>query len=235
MALSALQEFPCLKYQQEKLFQDDGDAKVLLMRHERRDKVYVVKVVESSKISEYREGLSHEAYMGMKVLDHKRFAKTYKYYVTATLHYLVIEYIEGMELRAFVAQCQGEKIYSDQFKPLLRSYYQAMTYLVRNEIFPRGLHDRNVIVEKDHRVKIIDFEAFMINNDPHRVDSLDMGHRMFEPIRPLFALENVDIGADFKEFQKLTKDYWRTDGWGELGEWVQKVLKHPFLQKEKKA
>lgn len=227
MAIEALKPFPHAKYTEVEVFQDDGDAKVVLMHHQKKDKEYVVKIIQASKVSQYVGGLSFEAYMGMRLIDHPGFAKTYRFFVTDSIHYLVIEFIKGMQFKKFLEEHATQKLPLRQFRVLAASYFHAMTYLIEKGIYPRGMHERNIIVQSNFTIKVIDFEQYIAEKD--LVDPLDMGHAIFHPFRPLFALVDKEGASSFSSWEDLICDYSQRDGYEGLQVWINEVINHPFM------
>lgn len=218
--------FPHLKYEELKVFQDDGDAKVVLMRHSKKDQERVVKIVDASKVSGYRDGISFEAHIGMKVINHAGFAKTYKFYVTASTHYLVLEYIQGKLFKELLEEHTSKKMPVEQFRALATSYFKAMSYLIEQKIYPKGLHERNILIQSNFTIKIIDFEQYMLEG----VGSLDMGHAIYNNIRYLLPLVDITDTPSFELWEALVQSHHNADGYEELAEWVAQVLEHPFMQ-----
>lgn len=221
--------FPAHKYIQERLFQEDDNAKVALMRHTKKDRCYVVKIIEEKNIGRYVQGVSFEAHMGMRVLNHEGFAKTYKFYTLSDKHYLLIEYIEGKLLKTVEEEWTGHPLAEQDFKTLMRSYFEAMHYLIDVQIFPKGIHERNILIRGDFTIKIIDFERYL-ENAGHLC--LDMGHIILRYIRPLLCKVRAAQFALFDEWEDALESYADADGFDELSAWAQKVLDHPFLNKK---
>ncbi len=223
-----IKPFPTHKFEEKKIFQDDANAKVVLMQHRKTNTPYVIKIIQSCKVSEYVGGISIEAHIGMKLINNVGFAKTHKFYVTGPVHYLCIEYIEGMQLKELIEKHATEKMPVEQFRVLTSSYLQAMQYLVKERIFPRGLHDRNILIQPNGTVKIIDFAQYWGKRD--RVSTIDVGHAIVNNLRLLFPSVNTEETPSFSSWEELISKHHESDGWEALGQWLEKAIDHPFMQ-----
>lgn len=92
-------------------------------------------------------------------IDHPSIASVYDYFVEDQRHYLVLEYIEGRNLRTFVNEfgAQNEKtvsVWADEIA-------EAMFYLhsLTPPIVHRDLTPDNMIVSRDGSITIVDFGA----------------------------------------------------------------------------
>lgn len=92
-------------------------------------------------------------------IDHPRIASVYDYFVEDQRHYLVLEYIEGRNLRTFVTDfgAQNEKtvsVWADEIS-------EALVYLhsLTPPIVHRDLTPDNMIVSRDGSITIVDFGA----------------------------------------------------------------------------
>ena len=92
-------------------------------------------------------------------IDHPRIASVYDYFVEDQRHYLVLEYIEGRNLRTFITDfgAQNEKtvsVWADEIA-------EALVYLhsLTPPIVHRDLTPDNMIVSRDGSITIVDFGA----------------------------------------------------------------------------
>lgn len=92
-------------------------------------------------------------------IDHPRIARVFDYFVENGRHYMLLEYIEGRNLRAFIQQegtC-SEAVLLDWAKQLA----EILKYLhgLDPPIIHRDLTPSNLILEKDGALTLIDFGA----------------------------------------------------------------------------
>lgn len=92
-------------------------------------------------------------------IDHLRIAKIYDYFIEDDHHYLLMEYLEGRNLRQFVQEHGPQKesmaiVWAKQIADIL-AYLHAM----EPPIIHRDLTPDNLIVEEDGSISLIDFGA----------------------------------------------------------------------------
>lgn len=92
-------------------------------------------------------------------IDHPRIAKIYDFFIEDDHHYLLMEYLEGRNLRQFVQEHGPQKenmaiVWAKQIADIL-AYLHAM----EPPIIHRDLTPDNLIVEEDGSISLIDFGA----------------------------------------------------------------------------
>lgn len=92
-------------------------------------------------------------------IDHPRIAKIYDFFIEDDHHYLLMEYLEGRNLRQFVQEHGPQKenmaiVWAKQIADIL-AYLHAM----HPPIIHRDLTPDNLIVEEDGSISLIDFGA----------------------------------------------------------------------------
>ncbi len=92
-------------------------------------------------------------------LDHKGIAKPLDYFIEGGRHYLVIEYLEGQDLRSYVRErgAVGEATvisWASQIAEILRHVHDREPPIVHRDVTPE-----NLILRSDGTVALIDFGA----------------------------------------------------------------------------
>jgi predicted Ser/Thr protein kinase len=92
-------------------------------------------------------------------IDHRRIASVYDYFVEDQRHYLVLEYIEGRNLRTYVNEfgAQSEKtvsVWADEIAEALEYLHTLSPPIVHRDLTPD-----NLMVSRDGGITIVDFGA----------------------------------------------------------------------------
>lgn len=94
----------------------------------------------------------------MRTLDHENIIKLYEVHETEKSIYLVQELVVGKCLQDvlkksnFKEECSGVKVVN-----MIRSILDALNYVASKGIMHRDLKPDNILVDKDFKIKIIDF------------------------------------------------------------------------------
>ena len=119
----------------------------------------VVPVTMDDQVAEKSLELFQRESQLLSKIEHPRIAKVFDYFVENGRHYMLLEYIEGRNLRTFIHQegPQSELIVKDWAQQLAK----ILEYLHRLEppIIHRDLTPSNLILEKDGGITLIDFGA----------------------------------------------------------------------------
>ncbi|KAI9482705.1 MAG: kinase-like domain-containing protein [Benjaminiella poitrasii] len=92
----------------------------------------------------------------MEVLDHPNIVRLYETYETTDSLYLVMEYVEGLNLEEFLEK-RGGSLEENEARTIFRQMAAAMDYCHSRWVVHRDLKAPNILLTKDHQVKIADF------------------------------------------------------------------------------
>jgi eukaryotic-like serine/threonine-protein kinase len=76
--------------------------------------------------------------------------------------YLVVEYIEGENLRKVLADQEGKPLATEEALRIITQICEALIYCHEHGIYHRDIKPENIMLEKDGNVKIIDFGVALL-------------------------------------------------------------------------
>ena len=90
-------------------------------------------------------------------LDHSNLPKVYDYFEENNIHYLVMDYIDGITLKKYLET--HSPVSDDQVKDWARQLLEVLDYLHTRPtpIIFRDLKPENIIVDSNNKLKLIDF------------------------------------------------------------------------------
>lgn len=105
----------------------------------------------------------------MRCLNHENVIQLYEVYETEKSIYLVLELIQGRSLQDVLKKPNFKELYSEvKCINLIRSLLDALAYLASQNVMHRDLKPENILLEKNEKVKIVDFGlATFINIDEY--------------------------------------------------------------------
>ena len=127
-----------------------------LVKHKTTEKLFAMKVMQKKKLREegIREIVKNEKEVLQK-LDCPFAAKFYYSFQTDTKLYFVLEYVEGGDFtKVFFAK---GRLKEDWVRFYSAEIILALEYLHKNNIIYRDLKSRNIMLDGDGHVKLIDF------------------------------------------------------------------------------
>lgn len=89
----------------------------------------------------------------LHLLYHKNIVRIFNYYLYPTYYtgYIVMEFIEGLEIDAYLEK------YPENINNIFEQVIDGFVYLEENSILHRDIRPSNIMVDNNHNVKIIDF------------------------------------------------------------------------------
>jgi serine/threonine protein kinase len=137
-------------------------AKVYLAESRTNRGKYAVKAFSKEGIISQNKSNSKSVLVNeidiLRSLDHENIIKLYEVHETENSIYLILDLIQGNSLEDILKRPSLRKNYSTvQFKDMIRSILDALAYLASKGIMHRDLKPDNILVEKDGKIKIVDF------------------------------------------------------------------------------
>ena len=132
-----------------------GMGVVYKARQPRLDRLVALKILarEKEKDPHFAERFQREA-QALARLSHSNIVMVYDFGETAGLYYLLMEYVDGLNLRQLL---QRQKITPEQALTIVPKICEALQYAHEQQIVHRDIKPENVLVDKYGRVKIADF------------------------------------------------------------------------------
>jgi serine/threonine protein kinase len=132
-----------------------GMGVVYKARQPRLDRVVALKILarEKEKDPQFAERFQREA-QALARLSHSNIVMVYDFGQTVGLYYLLMEYVDGLNLRQLL---QTRKITPEQALTIVPKICEALQYAHEQQIVHRDIKPENVLVDKYGRVKIADF------------------------------------------------------------------------------
>ena len=95
----------------------------------------------------------------MRAMDHENVIKLYEAYETEKSIYLVLELIQGKSVQDVLKKSAGNRkeLSTVQIFNMIRSILDALAYMASKGIMHRDLKPDNILLDKNDRVKIVDF------------------------------------------------------------------------------
>jgi len=150
------------EYKALKMIGRGSFAKVYLVESKTNGKMFAVKaftkesVIISNKTNA-KPSMINEIDL-MRVLDHEHVIKLYEVYETEKSIYLVIELIQGKSLQDVLKRSAFKEDYSEyKIMKMIYSILDALAYLASKGIMHRDLKPDNILVDKENKIKIVDF------------------------------------------------------------------------------
>jgi len=138
---------------------------VLLM--EKDGHRYAVKQIkEIPKGSPYEKRLQREAIIPLN-LNHENLIYYYGSFVENNTTYLVLEYYEGNNLEELIEENIKNKTHISQnlIITILKQCLSALCYLHDNNISHRDIKPSNILINKDNKIKLIDYGFIVCLNE----------------------------------------------------------------------
>lgn len=102
-----------------------------------------------------RERFRREAQI-MAKLDHPNIVKLLKFEETATSFYLIMEYVDGMDLEQHIKEVTGP-ISEPKAIEIMSTLLDAFGYAHEKGVVHRDIKPANIIITRDGKVKVLDF------------------------------------------------------------------------------
>ena len=133
-------------------------AVVKLAMHKSTKNKYAIKIYSKQSLidPQKRNTVKNEINI-LKQLDNDNIMKLYEVIDTSSNLYLVLEYINGINLLEIIKNEKYHYIKEDRAKKLFRQIVKGISYCHKKNIFHRDIKLENILVLKDDTIKIIDF------------------------------------------------------------------------------
>jgi serine/threonine protein kinase len=146
-------------------------SKVYRARDPSTDRMYAVKVLDTPKTRKLEErflakGLERPSEGEIAVqLEHPRIVKTYEFGWTVDDEmFLVMEFVEGVGL-SFLIDTQNEHMQKGRLRFLVE-LGEAIEYFHSKNLIHRDICPRNILLDEDYHIKLIDFGLVVPNTPP---------------------------------------------------------------------
>jgi serine/threonine protein kinase len=146
-------------------------SKVYRARDPDTDRMYAVKVLDTPKTRKLEErflakGLERPSEGEVAVgLDHPRIVKTYEFgWTIEDEMFLVMEFVEGVSL-SYLIDTQNEHMQNGRLRFLVE-LGEAIEYFHSKNLIHRDICPRNILLDTDYHIKLIDFGLVVPNTPP---------------------------------------------------------------------
>jgi serine/threonine protein kinase len=129
-------------------------------------KIMALKILDRAKTARFESRFSDrvkptEGQVALQ-LNHKHIVKTYEHGITTNNEqFLVMELVEGISL-AYLVDMQNETMRQNRLRVMVE-LGEALEYLHREQWIHRDLCPRNVLLDKEHSTRLIDFGLVVPN------------------------------------------------------------------------
>ncbi len=129
------------------------------------------------------------------MLTHPNIVTVHDFEVEGDMAYIVMEYLEGMNLEDIINHVDGNCLTPDEAAYVLESVSSALTYAHKNNVLHLDIKPGNIIVTTDGRVKITDFGMSALSSAAGYADSRGgtVGYMPPEQIEGDLVDERTDI------------------------------------------
>ncbi len=164
------------KYELHNRIGRGGMAEVYKAYHASLDRYVAIKVLHPflSEDPEFKERFEREA-RNIAQLRHPNIVQVYDFDFEPTkeLYYMVMEYIDGLTLRARLMQLnlQGEQFAVPEAMRITKDMANALAYAHTRNMIHRDIKPGNIIIDKEGRVVLTDFGIARIVSGPHMTAS----------------------------------------------------------------
>src|ERR1035438_9415740 len=147
-----------------------GMGVVYKARQPRLNRFVALKILarEKEKDPRFAERFTREA-QSLARLNHPNIVTVYDFGETNGLYYLLMEYVDGMNLRQLL---QTRKLAPEEALAIVPSICEALQYAHQLGIVHRDIKPENILLDKEGRVKIADYGIAKLVGADGRVESL---------------------------------------------------------------
>jgi len=136
-------------------------GKVLLVRHNKTNIIYALKVIDKRLLLiniEERNQFLREVQIMYKI-HHPNVVKLFGHFEDNTYCYLLMEFVEGGELFSYIPENGNSKISTHQIASIIRDVISAIYYMhhMNPPIVHRDIKPENILVTSNMQAKLSDF------------------------------------------------------------------------------
>jgi tRNA A-37 threonylcarbamoyl transferase component Bud32 len=167
------------KYELRERIGRGGMAEVYKAYHAALDRYVALKVLHPflSEDTEFKGRFEREA-RNVAQLRHPNIVQVYDFDFdpARSLYYMVMEYIDGPTLRAYLMQCsfEGRLAPMEEAIRITRDLANALAYAHSHDMIHRDIKPSNIMIDSDGRVVLTDFGIARIVSGPHMTASGSM-------------------------------------------------------------
>ena len=155
-----------------------GMGAVYLARQPSLDRMVALKILPAQSDSGFEERFAREA-RALARLSHPNIVAVYEFGLAGDLHYFLMEYVDGVNLRQLEVSGRLSPREALQIVPQL---CDALQYAHDEGVVHRDIKPENVLMDRRGRVKIADFGlAKMLGTDTENIRLTGAGHVMGTP------------------------------------------------------
>lgn len=140
-------------YKIEKVLQEGKKSQVLLVKNVRGERCILKKIDETLTNPTFIEA---EIEAGKKI-KHAGTAKFIDSWSEGRFRFLLLEYVDGFDLFQFLEARNFEPLPESQVKKIFSQLVKIITHLHRKGFLHRDLKLENIILQPNHKIKLIDF------------------------------------------------------------------------------
>ena len=133
-------------------------AVVKLATQKRTKSLFAIKTYEKCKLSDTRKksGVRREIQI-LQMLDHPNTIKLYEVLDTLKNINLVMEFVGGLSLHAYIKKQTSKKLEEKEAKIIFKQIVEAIKYCHSLNVVHRDIKLENVLIDKEKNIKVIDF------------------------------------------------------------------------------
>jgi len=131
-------------------------GQVNLVKNEKGER-FALKVLDKAQSEFSAQNVKREIEAGKIAKDHAGISAPFKSWEDMENVYLLMDYIEGLDLITMLENQDGEPFSEDAAREIFKQLLSALTYLHENGIAHRDLKLDNMMLDSKGNLKIIDF------------------------------------------------------------------------------
>lgn len=177
---------------------EGGMGSVYLAKHISLNRIAAIKSLHQQFTNnlQLKERFLNEA-RALGRLEHPNIVKLYHFEENEYGVFLIMEYVEGIELNEFLDN-QDEPMTKEEVIELFSMLLDGFQYAHENKIIHRDIKPSNIIINKDKKIKILDFGiAKLIEDDTDLTRTgMMMGSIRYMSPEQVLASSNIDHRSD---------------------------------------
>ncbi|KAI8074035.1 kinase-like domain-containing protein [Gongronella butleri] len=131
-------------------------SKVMLAQHYVTLEKFAIKMIDKRAYNDHTMTRLIREIAVMEALHHPNIVHLYETLETEHTIYLVMEYVEGMNLEEYMKK-HGSKLSEDDARMIFRQMVSTIDYCHRRWVVHRDIKAPNILLTKDKQVRLIDF------------------------------------------------------------------------------